>query len=156
MGDRKLLEQLAADGITTMFGNPGSSEEGLLDEISRYPKIRYILGLQETAPVLIANGYALATRKPTPVQLHCSVGTRNAFGSLYQAFRCTRSKPLARPTNAKDGQGPSEIPGRPEVGRFYFDRCRGPSARSGRWTQPAALTSRTLPDGSLPASSARY
>ena len=30
-GHRKLLEQLEADGITTMFGNPGSSEEGLLD-----------------------------------------------------------------------------------------------------------------------------
>jgi benzoylformate decarboxylase len=90
-GHRKLLEQLEADGITTMFGNPGSSEEGLLDEISRYSKIRYILGLQEAALVLIANGYALATQKPTPVQLHCSVGTGNALGSLYQAFRKQRS-----------------------------------------------------------------
>jgi len=90
-GHRKLLEQLEADGITTMFGNPGSSEEGLLDEISRFPKIRYILGLQEAALVLIANGYALATQKPTAVQLHCSVGTGNALGSLYQAFRKQRS-----------------------------------------------------------------
>lgn len=90
-GHRKLLEQLAADGITTMFGNPGSSEEGLLDEISRFPQIRYILGLQEAALVLIANGYALATQKPTVVQLHCSVGTGNALGSLYQAFRKQRS-----------------------------------------------------------------
>ena len=36
-GHRKLLEQLTADGMTTMFGNPGSSEEGLLDEVSRFP-----------------------------------------------------------------------------------------------------------------------
>ncbi|MGA8157389.1 MAG: thiamine pyrophosphate-binding protein [Rhodoplanes sp.] len=90
-GHRKLLEQLAADGITTMFGNPGSSEEGLLDELSRVPKIRYILGLQEAALVLIANGYALATQKPTIVQLHCSVGTGNALGSLYHVFRKQRS-----------------------------------------------------------------
>lgn len=90
-GHRKLLEQLEADGITTMFGNPGSSEEGLLDEISRFPKTRYILGLQEAALVLIANGYAVATQKPTAVQLHCSVGTGNALGSLYQAFRKQRS-----------------------------------------------------------------
>jgi thiamine pyrophosphate-dependent acetolactate synthase large subunit-like protein len=90
-GHRKLLEQLAADGITTMFGNPGSSEEGLLDEISRFPKIRYILGLQEAALVLIANGYAVTTQTPTAVQLHCSVGTGNALGSLYQAFRNQRS-----------------------------------------------------------------
>ena len=90
-GHRKLLEQLRADGITYMFGNPGSSEEGLLDEVSRFPDIRYILGLQEAALVLIANGYALATQKPTVVQLHCSVGIGNALGSLYQVFRKQRS-----------------------------------------------------------------
>ena len=36
-GHRKLLEQLQADGITYMFGNPGSSEEGLLAEVARFP-----------------------------------------------------------------------------------------------------------------------
>lgn len=66
-GHRKLLEQLQVDGMTTMFGNPGSSEEGLLDEISRFPEIRYVLGLQEAAVVLMASGYAQATRKPTAV-----------------------------------------------------------------------------------------
>ncbi|MGE5765503.1 MAG: thiamine pyrophosphate-binding protein [Mycobacterium leprae] len=90
-GHRKLLEQLQADGITTMFGNPGSSEEGLLDELSRFPAIRYILGLQEAALVLMASGYAQATQKPTAVQLHSSVGIGNAIGSLYQAFRKQRS-----------------------------------------------------------------
>ena len=90
-GHRKLLEQLRADGMTTMFGNPGSSEEGLLDEVSRFPEIRYILGLQEAALVLMANGYALATQKPTVVQLHCSVGLGNAhrqpLSGLPQAAR---------------------------------------------------------------------
>ena len=90
-GHRKLLEQLRADGMTTMFGNPGSSEEGLLDEISGFPAIRYVLGLQEAALVLMASGYAQATQKPTAVQLHCSVGLGNAIGSLYQAFRMQRA-----------------------------------------------------------------
>lgn len=90
-GHRKLLEQLAADGITHIFGNPGSSEEGLLDEISRFGDIQYILGLQEAALILIANGYALATRKPTVAQLHCSVGLGNALGSLYHASRMQRA-----------------------------------------------------------------
>jgi benzoylformate decarboxylase len=90
-GHRKLLEQLQADGMTTMFGNPGSSEEGLLDEISRFPGIRYILGLQEAALVLIANGYAQATQRPTAVQLHSSVGVGNGLGSLYHAFRKQRT-----------------------------------------------------------------
>ena len=41
--------------------------------------------------MLIANGYAQATQKPTVVQLHCSVGLGNALGSLYHAFRKQRS-----------------------------------------------------------------
>ena len=90
-GHRKLLEQLQADGITHIFGNPGSSEEGLLDEISRFPAIQYILGLQEATIILIANGYAQATQKPTIVQLHCSVGLGNGLGSLYHVFRKQRS-----------------------------------------------------------------
>ena len=90
-GHRKLLEQLQVDGMTTMFGNPGSSEEGLLDEISRFPEIRYVLGLQEAAVVLMASGYAQATQKPIAVQLHCSVGLGNAIGSLYHAFRMQRA-----------------------------------------------------------------
>ena len=69
-GHRKLLEQLEADGIQYMFGNPGSSEEGLLDEIARFPAIGYILGLQEAAVVCIADGYAQATQRPAVVQLH--------------------------------------------------------------------------------------
>ena len=71
------MSSCEADGITTMFGNPGSSEEGLLDEIARFPAIRYVLGLQEAAMYCSPTGYAQATRKPTIVQLHCSVGLGN-------------------------------------------------------------------------------
>ncbi|MBK8184541.1 MAG: thiamine pyrophosphate-binding protein [Candidatus Competibacteraceae bacterium] len=91
-GHRKLLEQLEADGVRYLFGNPGSSEEGLLDEIARFPAIDYILGLQEAAVVSIADGYAQATQRPAVVQLHCSVGLGNAIGSLYHAKR--RRSPL--------------------------------------------------------------
>jgi len=90
-GHRKLLMQLEADGMTTLFGNPGSSEEGLLDEITRFPAIRYILGLQEAALVLMAAGYGQATQKPTAVQLHCSVGLGNGLGSLFHTFRKQRT-----------------------------------------------------------------
>ncbi|HYQ90834.1 MAG TPA: thiamine pyrophosphate-binding protein, partial [Candidatus Competibacteraceae bacterium] len=48
-GHEKILEQLRADGIHYLFGNPGSSEEGFLDAVSRFPDIQYILGLQEAA-----------------------------------------------------------------------------------------------------------
>jgi benzoylformate decarboxylase len=86
-GHRRLLEQLRADGIRYIFGNPGSSEEGLLDEIARFPDIEYILGLQEAAVVCTADGYAQATGRTAVVQLHSGVGLGNGVGSLYHALR---------------------------------------------------------------------
>ena len=86
-GHEKVLEQLRADGIRYIFGNPGSSEEGLLDTLSRFPDIEYILGLQETIALAAADGYCRATQKPTVVQLHVGVGLGNGIGMLYQAFR---------------------------------------------------------------------
>jgi thiamine pyrophosphate-dependent acetolactate synthase large subunit-like protein len=86
-GHEKVLEQLRADGIRYMFGNPGSSEEGLLDALSRFPDIEYILALQETIALAAADGYCRATQKPALVQLHVGVGLGNGIGMLYQACR---------------------------------------------------------------------
>ena len=85
-GHRRLLEQLRADGVRYLFGNPGSSEEGLLDEISRFPDLEYVMGLQEAAVVCMADGYAQATGAPSFVLLHSGVGLGNAIGSLYHAL----------------------------------------------------------------------
>jgi thiamine pyrophosphate-dependent acetolactate synthase large subunit-like protein len=85
-GHRRLLEQLRADGVRYLFGNPGSSEEGLLDEITRFPDIDYVMGLQEAAVVCTADGYAQATGKAAVVLLHSGVGLGNAVGSLYHAL----------------------------------------------------------------------
>jgi len=85
-GHRRLLEQLRADGVRYLFGNPGSSEEGLLDELSRFPDLEYVMGLQEAALVCMADGYAQATGAPSVVLLHSGVGLGNAVGSLYHAL----------------------------------------------------------------------
>lgn len=86
-GHRKLLEQLRADGIRHIFGNPGSSEEGLLDEMTRFSDVQYILGLQEAAVMAIADGYAQITQRPAVVQLHSGVGLGNGISGLYHAWR---------------------------------------------------------------------
>ena len=82
-----MIEQFMADGITHMFGNPGTVEQGFLDSLSEYPDVQYILALQEAVVVGIADGYARATRKPTIVQLHSGVGLGNGIGMMYQAKR---------------------------------------------------------------------
>jgi benzoylformate decarboxylase len=86
-GNEKIIEQFLADGMDHMFGNPGTVEQGFLDALSAYPAMKYILTLQESIAVLMADGYARASQKPTLVQLHSSPGIGNAVGALYQAKR---------------------------------------------------------------------
>ncbi|GGR95363.1 MULTISPECIES: thiamine pyrophosphate-binding protein [Streptomyces] len=82
-----MLEQFRADGVEFMFGNPGTVEQGFLDELRGFPDIEYILTLQESVAVGIADGYARATQQPALIQLHTGVGLGNAVGLLYQAMR---------------------------------------------------------------------
>jgi benzoylformate decarboxylase len=82
-----IIEQLLADDIQYMFGNPGTVEQGFLDSLDDYANFHYILTLQETIAVGIADGYARATKRPTVVQLHSGVGLGNGIGMMYQAKR---------------------------------------------------------------------
>jgi benzoylformate decarboxylase len=82
-----ILDQLLADGIHYIFGNPGTVEQGFLDALRDYQDLQYILTLQESVAVAIADGYARATRRPAVVQLHSGVGLGNGIGMMYQARR---------------------------------------------------------------------
>ena len=63
-GRVKILEQFVADGMTHMFGNPGTVEQGFLDALRDAPEMNYILALQESVAVMMADGYARATQTP--------------------------------------------------------------------------------------------
>jgi benzoylformate decarboxylase len=82
-----MFEQLVADGFTTMFGNPGTVEQGFLDVLSQRSDLNYVLTLQESVALGIADGYARASAGPALVQLHTGVGLGNGIGMLYQAMR---------------------------------------------------------------------
>jgi benzoylformate decarboxylase len=86
-GKTAIFEQFAADGMTRMFGNPGTVEQGFLDALEQFPGFEYMLALHEGAAVGIADGYARASAGPALVQLHTGVGLGNGIGMLYQAKR---------------------------------------------------------------------
>ena len=86
-GKEAMIEQFLADGITHMFGNPGTVEQGFLDALEQFPDFHYILALQETVAAGIADGYARATGGPAVLQLHSGVGLGNGIGMLYQSKR---------------------------------------------------------------------
>jgi benzoylformate decarboxylase len=73
-------ELLERQGLTTIFGNPGSNELPFLAELP--DTFRYILGLHEGAVVAMADGYAQATGRPVLVSLHAAAGSGNALGVL--------------------------------------------------------------------------
>src|SRR3954452_22105405 len=77
-------ELLRTYGLTTIFGNVGSTEEPFLAD---FPSdFRYILGLQEASAIAMADGYAQSTRRPALVNLHSGPGTGNSMGNLMGAF----------------------------------------------------------------------
>jgi benzoylformate decarboxylase len=76
-------ELLRSRGMTTMFGNPGSTE---LPFLGGFPDdFTYVLGLQEAVVVGMADGYAQASGRPTVVNLHTAPGVGNAMGAIFNA-----------------------------------------------------------------------
>src|SRR5436305_9271278 len=70
-------------GMTTMFGNPGSTELPMLAEFP--DDFTYVLGLQEIVAVGMADGYAQASGRPTMVNLHTAPGVGNGMGAIFNA-----------------------------------------------------------------------
>ena len=70
---RKLSSDVTYDllrslGLTTVFGNPGSTEETFL---KNFPDdFTYVLGLQEASVMAMADGFAQSTGKPALVNVH--------------------------------------------------------------------------------------
>jgi benzoylformate decarboxylase len=77
-----LIDILRDEGITHVFGNPGSTEMPLMDALVDAPDISYVLGLQEATAVGMADGWALAMGRTAFVNLHAMGGLGNAMGVL--------------------------------------------------------------------------
>ena len=90
MTDQKTVQDVTYDllrslGLTTVFGNPGSTEETFL---KNFPDdFTYVLGLQEASVMAMADGFAQSTGKPALVNVHTAAGVGNAMGSLLAAYK---------------------------------------------------------------------
>jgi benzoylformate decarboxylase len=83
---REVTMSLLRDlGMTTMFGNPGSTELRFLKD---WPEdFTYVMGLHESCSVAMADAYAQITGNAAFVSLHSAGGLGNAMGTIYTAFR---------------------------------------------------------------------
>ncbi|SEG07719.1 benzoylformate decarboxylase [Thermomonospora echinospora] len=72
-------------GMTTLFGNPGSTELRMFRD---FPEdFQYVLALQETVAVAAAAGHALGTGRAALVSLHSAGGVGHSLGAVFNAYR---------------------------------------------------------------------
>jgi benzoylformate decarboxylase len=77
------FDLLRTQGMTTIFGNPGSTE---LPMLADFPgDFRFVLGLHEAVVVGMADGYAQASGRPAIANLHTAPGVGNAMGAIFNA-----------------------------------------------------------------------
>jgi benzoylformate decarboxylase len=77
------FELLRRRGMTTIFGNPGSTELPMLGPLP--DDFRYVLGLQEAVAVGMADGFAQASGTVAHVNLHTAPGLGNGVGAIFNA-----------------------------------------------------------------------
>ena len=85
-GSDALMEMLRAEGVKYIFGNPGTSEAAIMDSLENYPEFEYILAVQESVAIGMADTYARATGKPAFVSLHIDNGLSNSFALLIDSY----------------------------------------------------------------------
>ena len=84
-GRSAFLALLKDEGITHLFGNPGTTELPIMHALKEHPDLTYVLGLQESVVVAMADGYSRASGRLVACNVHVAPGLGNAMGSLYNA-----------------------------------------------------------------------
>ena len=84
-GRSAFLALLKDEGITHLFGNPGTTELPVMDALKDHLDLTYVLGLQESVVVYMADGYSRASGELVACNVHVAPGLGNAMGALYGA-----------------------------------------------------------------------
>jgi len=84
-GRAAFLRILAEEGVSYLFGNPGTTELPIMEALPGEPGIRFVLGLQEAVVLGMADGYARAGGRLAAANVHVAPGLGNAMGALYNA-----------------------------------------------------------------------
>jgi benzoylformate decarboxylase len=77
------FDVLRERGLTTIFGNPGSTEVPFLAGLPK--DLQFVLALHEASVVGLATGWAIARDDPAFALLHTTAGLGNAVGALATA-----------------------------------------------------------------------
>lgn len=84
-GRSAFLALLKDEGITHLFGNPGTTELPVMHALKDHPNLTYVMAMQESLVVAMADGFSRATGRLVACNVHVAPGLGNAMGSLYNA-----------------------------------------------------------------------
>ena len=84
-GRRAFLQLLLDEGVTHLFGNPGTTELAIMEVVPEFPQLEFVLGLQESVVVAMADGFCRASGRLAAANVHVMPGLGNAMGALYNA-----------------------------------------------------------------------
>ncbi|HCP01172.1 MAG: benzoylformate decarboxylase [Alphaproteobacteria bacterium] len=107
-GAAAFLALLRDEGVTHLFGNPGTTELPIMDAMPQFTEdMSYILGLQESLVVAMADGYTRASGRLAACNVHVAPGLGNAIGAIYNA-RFTRTPMIITAGQQETGHGLTE------------------------------------------------
>jgi benzoylformate decarboxylase len=84
-GRSAFLALLKDEGITHLFGNPGTTELPIMHALKEHPELTYVMAMQESLVVAIADGFSRASGRLVACNVHVAPGLGNAMGALYNA-----------------------------------------------------------------------
>ena len=84
-GRSAFLQLLVDEGVTHLFGNPGTTELPIMEVVPDFPQLKFVLGLQESIVLGMADGFCRASHQLAAANVHVMPGLGNAMGALYNA-----------------------------------------------------------------------
>src|SRR5262249_39075249 len=84
-GRSAFLALLKSEGVTHLFGNPGTTELPIMHALAEHPDLTYVMAMHESLVVGMADGYARASGRLGACNVHVAPGPGNAMGSLVNA-----------------------------------------------------------------------
>src|SRR4051812_22730545 len=82
-GRNAFLALLQDEGVTHLFGNPGTTELPIMHALKDHPDLTYVMAMQECLVVAMADGFSRASGRLVACNVHVAPGLGNAMGSLY-------------------------------------------------------------------------
>ena len=144
------FEVMRRFGMTTIFGNPGSTEVSFLTDLPA--DIEFVLALHEGSAVGIASGYAIARGEPSFVNLHTAPGLGNAINAIANARDSPRPAGRRRRPAGPPADRVRAVPDRPRARPARrriprVDATRRSAPRTSRARSRARTTRRRRPRG---------